>query len=206
MPRTTRTFIALPVPAPAGEKLLRLQARLAPELPSVRWTTTLPFHMTLAFLGDVPDTDLNSVCQAVAGASEPFAPLELSLLGLGAFPAPARPRVLWAGLSTGEMSRLAELRQAVVKAVTRAGYRPDDQRFTPHVTLGRLRGDRRGPPPPDLTDIVAAHQAWAGGTFKAGEVVTYASTLGPHGPAYAPLARGPLRGRGQKRAEDIDPA
>ena len=53
--------------------------------------------MTLAFLGDVAELDLNRVCQAVAAAAAPFPRFDLRLEGVGAFPEPARPRVIWAG-------------------------------------------------------------------------------------------------------------
>ena len=146
--------------------------------------------MTLAFLGDVPDTDLNTVCKAVAQPCGPVPPFELRLEGVGAFPSPAKPRVLWAGLQTPEPLVLAGLQKGVVQAVTRVGYRPDDQRFTPHTTLGRIRPDRRGPLPGDLTEILASHQSWSGGSFTVSEVITYASTLSPDGPIYAPLGPG----------------
>lgn len=192
MAKTTRTFIALPVPAPLGEKLKRLQSLLAPEVPAARWTSTEPFHMTLAFLGDVPDNDLNTVCKAAAEASLPFSSFELRLEGVGAFPNPARPRVLWAGLTAADLAPLLELQKAIVKAVTRVGYRPDDQRFTPHVTLGRIRADRRAQDSPNLTNLLPRYLTWSAGTFVVSEVLTFASTLTPEGPVYAQLARSPL--------------
>ncbi len=195
MAKTTRTFIALPVPAPLGEKLTRLQGLLAPKVPTARWTSTLPFHMTLAFLGDVQDNDLNTICKAVAEACLPFSSCELRLESVGAFPNPARPRVLWAGLTAADLAPLFDLQKAIVKKVTAAGYRPDDQRFTPHVTLGRIRPERRGQAPLDLTTILQPYLTWSAGTFRCGEVVTFASTLTPAGPAYAQLARAPLSGK-----------
>ncbi len=152
--------------------------------------------MTLAFLGDVPDGDLNAVCQAVAEASEPFSPFELRIESVGAFPNPLRPRVLWAGLTAADLTPLQELQKAIVKRVTQVGYRPDDQRFTPHVTLGRIRSDRRGHDSPNLTDLLQLRYLnWSAGTFKVDEVLTFASTLTPEGPAYAQLARAPLSGK-----------
>ena len=102
------------------------------------------FTSTLAFLGDVRNRDLNEICQAVAAAAEPFEPFELQLEGLGAFPSLARPRVLWAGVTAPDLKPLLDLREAVVARRREAGYRPDDQRFHPHVTLGRIKPDRGG--------------------------------------------------------------
>ncbi|HWT83839.1 MAG TPA: RNA 2',3'-cyclic phosphodiesterase, partial [Candidatus Methylomirabilis sp.] len=172
-----------------------LQSLLAPKVPTARWSSSPPFHMTLAFLGDVLDNDLNTICKAVAEACVPFSPFELRLESVGAFPNPARPRVLWAGLTAADLSPLFEVQKAIVKGVTDAGYRPDDQRFTPHVTLGRIRSDRRGQDPLNLTTILQPYLTWSAGTFRVGEVITFASTLTREGPAYAQLARAPLSGK-----------
>jgi RNA 2',3'-cyclic 3'-phosphodiesterase len=195
MAKTTRTFVALPVPMVLGDKLTRLQDSLAPKVPSARWSSSLPFHMTLAFLGDVSDNDLNPLCKGVAEASLPFSFFELRLEGVGVFPNPARPRVLWVGLAAADMTPLMELQKAIVKKVTTIGYRPDDQRFTPHVTLGRIRSDQRGQVSRDLTGTLQAYLNWSAGTFLVREVITFASTLTPEGPAYAQLARAPLSGK-----------
>jgi 2'-5' RNA ligase len=195
MPRTTRTFIAVAIPAPLGEKLSRLQSELAPVLPGVRWTTTLPFHVTLAFLGDVDDRDLNGICKAVRDAVSIVPRFEARVEEIGAFPGPARPRVIWAGLTAPDATPLHELHKAVVKAATTAGYRPEDQRFHPHVTLGRLKSDRLGPPPPDLTETIEHHRTWSAGSFTVNEVISFGSTLTPEGPVYATLAKAPLAAR-----------
>ncbi len=101
--------------------------------------------------------------------------------------------MVWAGITSDDLGPLGELRTAVVRAATRSGYRPDDPRFHPHVTLGRIRSDRERPC--DLTEIVRREQARSAGTFPVVEVVTYASTLGPKGATYAPLSRARLEGK-----------
>jgi 2'-5' RNA ligase len=193
MRESTRTFIAIPLPDLVGQRLAGWQRELAPEFPGCRWVEPQPFHITLAFLGDVPNRDLNALCLAVAAAAEPFGRFELRVEGLGAFPGPARPRVVWAGITADELGPLGELRTAVVRAANQAGYRPDDPRFHPHVTLGRIRSDRGRPC--DLTEIVRCEQGRSAGSFPVVEVVTYASTLGPKGATYAPLNRARLKGK-----------
>jgi RNA 2',3'-cyclic 3'-phosphodiesterase len=195
MPETTRTFIAVAIPAPLGEKLTRLKARLAPEIPAVRWTSTLPFHVTLVFLGDVRNADLNQVCAVVSEAASPVPPFEVRVQGIGAFPNPARPRVIWAGLKSPEPSPLVQLRETIARNLARIGYRSDKDRFTPHATLGRIKPDRRNPPAPDLTKILSAYENWDAGTFTVRELTTFASTLTPQGPVYAPLAQARLAGK-----------
>jgi len=192
MAQTTRTFIAVPMPDAIGERLAKLQHRLAPKLSAIRWNDVKPFHLTLAFLGDVPYVDLSPICEAVARAARTVRRFEVEVAGLGVFPSPAKPRVLWAGLTGPGLEPLAALHKAVVDAVTEAGHRPDDSRFTPHVTLGRIKPGGGKSLGAELPAIVEAHREWTGGTFTVGEAVTYSSTLTPEGPAYAALARGPL--------------
>ena len=108
MRETTRTFIAIPVPESVGERLARLQAELSPEVPGCRWTASSPLHITLAFLGDVRNRDLNDLCLAVAAAAEPFPRFDLEVTGLGAFPSPRKPRVVWAGATAPDLAPLNE--------------------------------------------------------------------------------------------------
>jgi 2'-5' RNA ligase len=193
MRETTRTFIAIAIPDPVGYELAGWQRALAPEVPGCRWVETQPLHLTLAFLGDVRNRDLNELCLEVAAAAEPFSRFDLNVEGLGAFPSPARPRVVWAGITADDLGPLQTLRESVVRAATKAGYRPDDPRFHPHVTLGRIRSDRGHPC--DLTEIVRREQARSAGMFPVVEVVTYSSTFGQGPTTYAPLNRARLKGK-----------
>jgi 2'-5' RNA ligase len=193
MRQTTRTFIAIPIPEPNGQKLSRMQTELAPEVPGCRWTASAPFHLTLAFLGEVRNRDVNELCLAVGSAVAAFERFDVQLEGLGVFPSPRKPRVVWAGVTAPDPNPLNDLREAVVQAATRVGYRPDDPRFHPHVTLGRIKVDRGGGG--DLTELIARQQGWSGGSFTVVEVVTFASTLEPRGPSYAALGRAPLGAR-----------
>jgi 2'-5' RNA ligase len=193
MASTTRTFIAVAVPDPLGQKLTRLQTLLAPDLSDTRWATTPPFHITLAFLGDVEQGDLNDVCRATVAAVSALQPFDLRLEGLGTFPDPIRPRVVWVGATDAGLAPLESMQKEVVKAVRSVGYPPQDDRFHPHVTLGRLKPGRR--PSPDMTPLLKHYRLWAAGSFTIEEAIVFASTSTPDGPVYAPLVRAPLRGR-----------
>ncbi len=193
MPDTTRTFIAVAVPATLELKLTRLQAQLSGEAPDARWEVAMPFHVTLAFLGDVDHVALNDVCLAVAEASAPCERFDLKLEGLGAFPDPARPRVVWAGVGGAGVEALKALQADVTAAVARLDYRPEARPFHAHVTLGRFPPGRR--PARDLTNVVSHYRTWHAGPFEVAEAVTFGSSPSREGPVYAPLGRAPLRGR-----------
>ena len=207
MPDSTRTFVALAVPQTLEPRLTRLRSQLADELPAVRWAES-PFHLTIAFLGDVSHTDLSRVCSAIGGAASAFGPMELSLAGVGVFPNPERPRVIWAGVTGPGLDTLTALQAAVAEATARAGYPSDAQPFHPHVTLGRFKTVPRGggkagqpgPPisaldPADLLDSFHRRRRWSAGPFTVTEVVTYSSNLTREGPDYAALARARLAAR-----------
>ena len=133
MANATRTFLAVAVPESLELRLTRLQSQLAGEVPEGRWVVTRPFHVTLAFLGDVDVSDLNAVCVATAETAAPFGRLEIELRGLGAFPTPARPRVVWTGVGGPGLERARTTSRPTSPArPPGVGYPPDDDaRFTP---------------------------------------------------------------------------
>jgi RNA 2',3'-cyclic 3'-phosphodiesterase len=193
MSETTRAFVAIAIPPPLGQELARLQTLLAPEVPGCRWAESSPFHTTLVFLGDVRNSDRDQLCESINAAAGLFEPFELCLEGLGAFPSVARPRVIWAGVVAPNLKPLIDLREAVVIAVSEKGYPPDDLRFHPHVTLGRIKPGRHGHC--DLTRLVESYRGWSAGPFPVEEVTTFASTLGPGGPIYTPIGRAKFKSK-----------
>jgi RNA 2',3'-cyclic 3'-phosphodiesterase len=191
MASTSRTFIAFTIPDVQRTRLGRLQGLIAPEIPKARWVTPEMFHVTLAFLGDVPDVDLNVVCRAVAEASQGFKPFTVNLQSLGAFPDPSRPRVVWVGLTGSGMDTLVDLQQDIVQAISDAGYPPEDNRFNPHLTLGYVK-TKKGEDI-DINHLIAHYRMWSAGNFQVSGVVTFSSTQTPEGPAYMALATSALR-------------
>lgn len=197
MPDVTRTFIGLPIPGNLRLKLSRLAENLAGVAPGGRWTHPDDFHITLAFLGDVPHADIREVCAAANRAANLAAPFDLSLRGIGAFPNSAKPRVVWAGVA-GDLEALAGLRRAVVDAVTAAGYPPDDDRFHPHVTLGRLKPK---PGKGDAANLEAreAHlRTWTAGPWTVDSLVAFGSHRVADGPSYTALGTSRISRRNPK--------
>jgi 2'-5' RNA ligase len=194
MPETTRTFVAIDLPDGHKADLRRLQEKLTAEAPDIRWVRPEQLHLTLAFLGDVPDPDIDAVCRAVGEAAAGFDPFELHLEALGAFPRASRPRVVWVGLAGEGIRHLEALQGAVVEALRAVGYPPaGNERFSPHVTLGRIK-DSRGRPP-DLSAATARLAGWKTAPFEVDQAIVYASKLGPGGASHSPQFRASLEGR-----------
>ena len=75
-------------------------------------------------------------------ATASIEPFEIEVKGLGAFPSAKQPRVIWAGVTALNLKPLLDLQESIVNSLARIGHRPDDQRFHPHVTLGRIKHRR----------------------------------------------------------------
>jgi 2'-5' RNA ligase len=187
-----RLFVALEPPEPVRRRLGALAADLrrgaGRAADEVRWVEAEKVHLTLQFLGAVPEERVAAVEEAVRAAAAGARPLSLEVKGAGGFPNARRPRVLWAGLG-GDVEALAALAADLGRRLAPLGFPPEDRPFSPHLTLGRAR-DRRGAP--GLAGALA-HAAQADGApWRAGEVVLVESHLSPKGPRYEPVATFPL--------------
>lgn len=130
----TRAFVAVYPPEDVREELAEfLAARPGPV-----WTAPEQMHLTLAFLGGVPDRALEPLEENLEDAVRAVEAFPCALHGAGAFPHPDRAAVLWLGVEDGaeELSRLARKARG---AASRAGAVPDGRAFHPHLTLARPR-------------------------------------------------------------------
>ncbi len=183
-------FVAL---LPPEEAVAHLDEFLEPrrEAAAFRWAVPEHFHVTLAFLAEVPDRRLDDLVERLVRAAKRRTPFETSIAGGGAFPNPGRARVLWAGLDLDdagatELDRMATGARA---AAARAGIAVDGQRFRPHVTLARLGR------PAEASRWVQLLEAYAGPTWPADHLALVASYLGegPRGrPRYDTIETVPL--------------
>lgn len=189
---TRRLFIAVEPPPPVRRRLAAIQAemkRLAGRnADDVRWVGPDNLHVTLQFLGSVPEERVEDVKAALAGAAAEIAPLHLELRGAGAFPHGRKPRVLWAGLS-GDVDRLTALAASIGNALAPLGFPPEDRPFSPHVTLGRSREPRGAP---RLAAAIAGTASVSGPAWRVVEVDLVQSHLSPAGARYETIARAAL--------------
>lgn len=185
---TIRTFIALDLPLDAREAVRRLQGELAPTAHGVRWVDHSTLHLTLAFLGDVDDQAHDELGRTLQSAVAGLPRFRLTIQGLGVFPRAISPRVVWVGLQGEGLKELQLLQSRVVAAARSASVPPTDDRFSPHITIGRVKR----PPGPNLTPILDSYRVWHGGELQVDEVVLFRSDLNTVGPVYTPLSRAPL--------------
>jgi RNA 2',3'-cyclic 3'-phosphodiesterase len=192
MPRI-RTFIAVEmspsVIGRAGDLIDKLRVAAA----EVNWVRPQQMHLTLKFLGDVPDTDTPDICRVVSEVAAGFEPFEITCRRAGAFPNVREPRTLWIGIEDGadELKRLAA---AIDDALNRElGYAKEQRAFQPHLTIGRVKRELPGGRG-ELTQLLVKYAEFDADLVVIDEVVTFASFLGRQGPSHNALGHSPLGG------------
>jgi len=156
--------------------------RLQPLAPGVAWVARDNVHLTLKFLGNVETARLAEIERALAAAAAARSAFDLEVDGLGAFPTPMRPRVLWAGVAAGG-AEAATLAAGVEDALAALGVPRETRPFAAHVTLGRVREPRANP---RLAGALEARAPF--GRQRVSRVSLMRSELSPRGARYTELA------------------
>lgn len=187
----TRTFIAIEASAEICSRAKDLIDLLAPHTNNVRWVQEATLHYTLCFLGDITDQDIVDVCRRVETVADRTEPFGLQASGLGAFPSADRPRTLWIGAGAG-CDALGSFQNEIDKALNDLGFRGENRRYVPHLTIGKTNRTARDAA--ELAPKLAELATYDAGVMAVSEAVVFASELTPNGPEYHALARCPLRG------------
>ncbi len=185
----TRTFIAVHLDEDIRARLAALQRDLAAEAPDVKWVEEDNLHVTLLFLGEVDNRELPTVCRAVQTAVAGRPAFTMAVEGPGCFPNPRRPRVLWVGLGQGTQEVVAVHDALEAPLMDLGCYRREERKYTPHVTLGRLREGGTGDA---LARALGKHAGWKAGEQAVDEIHVMGSELTPQGPIYTVLSRAKL--------------
>lgn len=166
-----RLFVALALPDMVAKSLEMLQSGV----PGARWQIREQMHLTLRFIGEVDGRDAASIDDALASIEAP--PFAMELKSVGSFGG-KYARDLWAGVKPCDA--LMHLQRKIESALQRAGVEPDRRKYTPHVTLARLRGAQNG----HIMDYLTDHALYASGEFRVDTFILYSSQLTPNGSRY----------------------
>ncbi|MET9724321.1 RNA 2',3'-cyclic phosphodiesterase [Streptomyces zaomyceticus] len=175
---TVRVFIALAPPDEAKEELERELLPAYDTYPGMRWNRIEDWHITLAFLGELPIGTVPLLRPPLAELAASRRPVELALRGGGQFD----ERVLWSGID-GDVEGLHRLATDVRTVVKECGIAFEDRPLRPHLTLARARRDD----PSSVVDVAAALAGFAGRRWPAERLHLVGSNFG-RGP-------GPIRYR-----------
>jgi RNA 2',3'-cyclic 3'-phosphodiesterase len=183
--RLGRAFVAV---VPPDDVLDAIEARVAPLRVShdeLRWSGRAQWHLTLRFLGPVPDVDMLLRAMHEELASIPRIG-GVAVAGAGAFPSASRASVLWLGIRDGAVA-LTRVAESVEWASVAAGFAPDARAFAPHLTVARVPRRR------DVAAVLAAlGDDPIGAPWPVDDVVLVSSDTRPTGAVHSEIARVPL--------------
>jgi 2'-5' RNA ligase len=191
-----RTFIAIELDETIEDALADLQEQLKAKVPrdSVRWVKSEGIHLTLKFLGNVPANRIEEVERTLTQACVGFPAFSFSVGGLGCFPNPRRPRVVWVGVQE-ESGTLKRLQKAIEDGMERLGFPPEGRRFHAHLTLGRTQRRASSGDVRRLGQLVEETDIGELGRMEARAVSLMKSDLKPTGAVYTQLAAVGLEGK-----------
>lgn len=184
--RPVRAFVALPCPAGLRSAVADAIARARGLGGDVSWADPSAAHLTLRFLGTASPSALDRLHGLLPRIASSVPAIAAAPAATGAFPGWRRPRVLWLGVESG--GAIERLAARVEAAARQAGFEAEERRFTPHVTLGRVRGSC------GADQAAAALRTWSGSGAPEPipELVLFRSDLQARGARHVSLARYPI--------------
>jgi 2'-5' RNA ligase len=171
-----RLFIAIDFPKNIKEKLAAKVTILKKCDLAAKWVNIDNLHLTLKFLGDVKEDNLDKIKNIITKAAKQFKPLEVNLVNFGFFPNEKRPRVFF--MATDHEEILKSISRILEEDLEKLGFRKED-RFKSHITLARLKG-------PKNIDCLkrAIKNISLDERFLINEIALFKSTLTRTGPVY----------------------
>lgn len=176
-----RLFTALDLPLEQKHILLSLMSGL----PAVRWQTEDQLHLTLRFIGEVEETRAEEIRLLLAEVS--FHAFSIRLSGVGNFGSVRKARMVWAGVEG--TTNLKALQEKITNVLRRAGIPPDERKYTPHIMLGRIKGNNGQ----KLQDFLENNRDFSLPRFEVTEFCLVQSYLGRIGAQYRALETYPAQ-------------
>ena len=165
-----------------------------------RWVVAENLHVTVRFIGHVPDDGARAIVDALAGPVT-LAPFSMTVAGCGAFPTSGPIRVIWLGIPDG-CDGLAAIYDEMSRRLLPFGFEPEGRPFSAHLTLARVKDAPRGA----SADARAAldRLEFRPHSCLVRQATLFESRLSPRGPRYEPLARVPLSKMGNGKGKGND--
>jgi 2'-5' RNA ligase len=182
-----RLFVAITLDDGVRSALGEVQADLKARCDGVRWIPQHQLHLTVKFLGDAPDRDVAKISEAVAKAASDSRPFSLEIAGCGCFPPRGAVRIVWTGANehSGALLKCVEALETELESL---GFARERKRFSPHLTIGRVREDRSGG---RIREAADAH-SYSPMNQAVASLTLMSSVLSPKGPTYTPVSKAKL--------------
>lgn len=133
-----RFFIALEIPENSKLQLESVQQKLKDLIPPVRLTDPTKLHLTLAFVGEEPDSLKDSLTEVIKNSVSNIPSFELTPAYIDGFPDIHEPQTIWVGVK-GDIDKLLLIRERIKDGLKDLGLLVDERRFTPHIAIAKIR-------------------------------------------------------------------
>jgi len=178
-----RAFICLKIPPNLREAIDRQVISILRKTGvKCSWVKPDNIHLTLKFLGDIPQVMVPEISNKIAESVLQIPSLNLSSGKIGTFGGRI-PRVVWVGFE-GDIEPLTELAKSIDSAMKSLGFKPEKRRFSPHITIGRVRNTRNVERLIETIDRIELEKI----DITLNKIILMKSTLSPQGSIYSPLA------------------
>ena len=198
-----RAFIAINLSDEVHQGLERVLKDVKSRLPggAVRWVHVENIHLTIKFLGDVSVSSLELLTTMLQTEAARHQQFEFSVGGIGAFPTPRRPRVVWVGIEAP--AELSGLQRGVEAEMARLGYAPEERPFSPHLTIGRVTRNADPGELHQLSSVLDTYKVGFLGVTRVQAIHLFRSDLQPGGAVYTRLHSAALTAGDPGKAGDV---
>lgn len=179
-----RAFIGIDIDEAVRQKLVAAQEQLEATGAQLKLVEPPNIHVTMKFLGEVPEDRIPAVADALGRAAAGIGQFDIRVKGIGVFPSLRHIRVVWAGVAEGR-DEIIGLQQKIERELGPLGFRPERD-FVPHLTIARVKTAKRKE---RLAAFVKETADAEFGVTRAQAVELKQSKLTPKGPIYSMLAR-----------------
>jgi RNA 2',3'-cyclic 3'-phosphodiesterase len=177
-----RCFIAIDIPETIKKEVGELVETLIKYDADVKWVTAANLHLTLKFLGDIPETAIPQIQKVLSTVVSSYRPFCITIRGTGVFPNRKYPRVYWTGIE--DAGTLKKLKEDIENAMIHFGFNKEDKDFNPHLTIGRVRSLKGVI---HVVNELGAFQEKEFGVINVESIKIMKSELKPKGPEYTCL-------------------
>jgi len=186
-----RCFIAISLPDEVKTQISTYIDDLKKFSRDVRWIKAENIHLTLKFLGEIDPEQVKLVKKCLHPLSNKFSRFTLNISGSGSFPGKKRPRVFWLGMEQSKENPLFGIHKWIENQLLDLGFEKEKRRFSPHLTLGRVRSRGQADFSELFSDI--ENNPFVPITFQINEIFFMQSFLKPTGAEYQVIESYPLR-------------
>lgn len=183
MPKMIRTFVCLDLSQSLKSRLEKLELDLQKaSVTKVSWVKAKNLHLTLKFLGDVAESDIQKIKSSIEEVALITKSFTLESAEIGAFPNFRRPRIFWVGIKD-LTATLLPMQQKLEQSLVNKGFAPSEKNFSPHLTIGRVKEGTGQDIVSNINQIKFLPE-----TFSVKDLILMKSDLSPTEAVYSKLA------------------